>query len=46
MRRAVLLIIAGGFLGACGVDGPPVPPGQDNPDTVQSVDEVKGPTIF
>ncbi len=28
------------WLAACGVDGPPVPPGQENPETIRSVDEI------
>jgi len=32
--RLVLVMVALGFLAACGVDGPPVPPGQDNPETI------------
>ena len=32
--RILALIAALGLLAACGVDGPPVPPGQDSPRTV------------
>ena len=43
MRKAALLLISGLVLAACGVDGPPVPPGQTNPDTAQSIDEIRAP---
>jgi len=39
MRLWVLIV---GLLGlaACGVDGAPVPPGQENPESIQSVDDL------
>lgn len=33
MRLGVLLLLFS-LLAACGVDGPPVPPGQENPKTL------------
>jgi len=32
--RIVLALAVMALLAACGVDGPPVPPGQDNPATI------------
>ena len=38
--KAWLLMAAVLGVASCGVDGAPVPPGQDNPNTIQSVDEL------
>jgi predicted small lipoprotein YifL len=32
--RILLLLVGLGLLAACGVDGPPVPPGEENPRTI------------
>ena len=32
--RLIVVFLLLSFLAACGVDGPPVPPGQENPKTL------------
>jgi hypothetical protein len=34
------------LLAGCGVDGPPVPPGEDNPRAIQSLDDLDQSAYF
>ncbi|MCG6904566.1 MAG: argininosuccinate lyase [Rhodobacter sp.] len=40
MRLWALLVLI--LLAGCGVDGPPVPPGEDNPTTISDPTEIFG----
>ncbi|MDJ0627924.1 MAG: hypothetical protein QNJ44_06660 [Rhodobacter sp.] len=44
--RIWLSILALAWLAACGVDGPPVPPGQENPDTISDPSEFDPDRFF
>ena len=45
MRIAAFLIVLLG-LAACGVDAPPVPPGEDNPENISSPEEIRPEGFF
>ncbi|MEL7114828.1 MAG: hypothetical protein AAGP08_04425 [Pseudomonadota bacterium] len=40
MERTVGLILFLCLLGACGVDAPPVPPGEENPETIRTLEDI------
>ena len=44
--KALSLAVGLLVLAACGVDAPPVPPGEENPETIRSVDEINPSAYF
>ncbi|WP_160314370.1 hypothetical protein [Candidatus Rhodobacter oscarellae] len=46
MKRAATLWAAILMLSACGVDAPPVPPGEENPENIRSIDEIDPSAYF